>query len=79
MERTKQIGIIFGDATMQMPMIADLGGENWKTKQAKESKEQGILWETTAATSLLLAGANILVLRHPESLVYIKEEIDGKM
>ena len=79
MERTKQIGIIFGDATMQMPIIADLGGENWKTKQAKESKEQGILWETTAATSLLLAGANILVLRHPESLALIKEEIDGKM
>jgi CO dehydrogenase/acetyl-CoA synthase delta subunit len=79
MERTKQIGIIFGDVTMQMPIIADLGGENWKTKQAKESKEQGILWETTSATSLLLAGANILVLRHPESLVLIKEEIEGKM
>jgi acetyl-CoA decarbonylase/synthase complex subunit delta len=79
MERTKQIGIIFGDATMQMPIIADLGGECWKTKQAKESKEQGILWESTAAISLLLAGANILVLRHPESLSLLREAIEGKM
>ena len=79
MERTKQIGIIFGDATMQMPIIADLGGESWKTKQAKESKEQGILWESTAALSLLLAGANILILRHPESLALMKEAIEGKM
>ncbi len=67
MERTKQIGVMFGDTTMQMPIIADLGSESWKTKQAKESKEQGILWESITALSLLLAGANILVLRHPES------------
>jgi acetyl-CoA decarbonylase/synthase complex subunit delta len=78
-ERTKQIGVIFGDATMQMPVIADLGAESWKTKQAKESNEQGVLWESMAALSLLLAGANILVLRHPESLALMKEAIEGKI
>ncbi len=78
-ERTKQVGIIFGDATMQMPIIADIGGESWKAKQAKESLEQGILWESTAALSLLLAGANIIVLRHPESLKLMKEVIEGKI
>jgi acetyl-CoA decarbonylase/synthase complex subunit delta len=62
-----------------MPIIADLGGESWKTKQAKASKEQGLLWESIAASSLLLAGANVLVLRHPESLKYIKEVIEGKL
>jgi acetyl-CoA decarbonylase/synthase complex subunit delta len=79
MERTKHIGVMFGDTTMQMPIIADLGGESWKTKQAKASKEQGLLWESIAASSLLLAGANVLVLRHPESLKYIKEVIEGKL
>ncbi len=79
MERTKHIGVMFGDTTMQMPIIADLGGECWKTKQAKESKEQGILWESTTAISLLLAGANMLVLRHPESCKLMKEAIDGKL
>ncbi len=79
MERTKHIGIMFGDTTMQMPIIADLGGESWKTKQAKAGKEQGLLWEGITAISLLLAGANVLVLRHPESCKYIKEAIEGKL
>ena len=79
MERTKHIGIMFGDTTMQMPLIADLGGECWKTKQAKASKEQGILWESTTAVSLLLAGSNILIVRHPESCKLMKEIIEGKI
>ena len=73
MERTKQTGVIFKDAMTQMPIIANLGAECWKTKEAKESKEQGILWEGITALSMLLAGANILVLRHPETLKLVKE------
>jgi acetyl-CoA decarbonylase/synthase complex subunit delta len=78
MERVKQIGIITKDNMTMMPIIADLGGECWKTKQAKETKEQGLLWEGMTALSLLLAGANILVLRHPESLKLIKESIETR-
>lgn len=78
-ERTKQIGIMFGDNTMQMPIIADLGSECARTKQAKENKKQGLLWECITALSLLLAGANILVLRQPESLRLMKEVIQGKI
>ena len=79
MERTKHIGVMFGDGTMQMPIIADLGGECWKTKQAKASEKQGLLWESVTALSLLLAGANILILRHPESLKLMREVIEGKI
>jgi acetyl-CoA decarbonylase/synthase complex subunit delta len=79
MERTKHIGVMFGDNTMQMPIIADLGSECAKTKQAKENEKQGLLWESVTALSLLLAGANILVLRQPESLKLMKEAIDGKI
>jgi acetyl-CoA decarbonylase/synthase, CODH/ACS complex subunit delta len=79
MERTKHIGIMFGDSTMQMPIIADLGSDAGKTKQAKENEKQGLLWESVTALSLLLAGANILVLRQPESLKLIREVIDGKI
>jgi acetyl-CoA decarbonylase/synthase complex subunit delta len=78
-ERTKHIGIMFGDNTMQMPIIADLGGEAWKTKQAKASEKQGLLWESITALSLLLAGANLLVLRHPETCKLMKEAIEGKI
>ena len=75
MERVKQIGVITEDSMTQMPIIANLGDECWKTKQAKESKEQGLLWEGITALSLILAGANILVLRHPETLRLVKETI----
>ncbi len=79
MERTKHIGIMFGDSTMQMPIIADLSNECAKTKQAKESEKQGLLWELVTAISLLLAGANIIVLRLPQSLRALKEVIEGKL
>lgn len=72
MERTKQTGVIFKDAMTQMPIIADLGTECWKTKEARGSKDQGLAWEGITALSLLLAGANILVLRHPETLRALK-------
>jgi len=79
MERTKHIGVMFGDSTMQMPIIADLGSEAGKTKQAKENEKQGRLSESVTALSLLLAGANILVLRQPESLKLIKEVVEGRI
>lgn len=79
MERVKQLGLIVKDSMTQMPIIANLGNECWKTKQAKESKEQALLWEGITAISLLLAGANILVLRHPESLKLVKETIGGEI
>jgi acetyl-CoA decarbonylase/synthase complex subunit delta len=77
MERIKQTGVVFKDAMTQMPIIANLGGECWKTKEAKENEKQGILWEGTTAVSLLLAGANLVVLRHPETLKLVRQ-IMGK-
>lgn len=79
MERVKQLGVIIKDSMTQMPMIANLGKEVWKTKQAKENKKQGLLFETMTALGLLLAGANILVLRHPESIDLLKETIGGEI
>lgn len=75
MERVKQIGIITQDPMTQMPIIANIASECYKTKQAKEDKVQGLLWEGITALSLLLAGADILVLRHPETMKAIREVI----
>lgn len=77
-ERVKQIGIMTKDSMTMMPIIANLADECWKTKQAKESKKQGLLWEGITALSLLLAGANILVLRHPETLRLIRETVETR-
>lgn len=74
-ENIKQIGLINRDNMMQMPILADFGGECWRTKEAKESKEQGILWEAITGITFLLAGANLLILRHPDTIKLIKEMI----
>jgi acetyl-CoA decarbonylase/synthase complex subunit delta len=79
MERVKQLGVIIKDSMTQMPMIANLGREVWKTKQAKESAKQGLLFEAMTALGLLLAGANILVLRHPDSIKLVKDTIGGRI
>jgi len=79
MERTRQVGVVYGDGAMQMPVIADLGRECWKTNQARSDSRQGMLWESITALSLLLAGADILVLRHPDNCRLLKEAIEGKI
>jgi acetyl-CoA decarbonylase/synthase complex subunit delta len=75
MERVKQVAVIHNDDMMKMPMIANIGKECWKTKEAKEDKTQGILWEALTAFTLILAGANLIVMRHPESLKMVKKLI----
>jgi acetyl-CoA decarbonylase/synthase complex subunit delta len=75
MERLKQVAVIHNDEMVKMPIIANIGKECWKTKDAKESKTQGILWEAITALTLILAGANILVMRCPESLKLVRKII----
>lgn len=72
-ERIKQVGVKFGDEIMQQPLIANIPKDVWKTKEARRSEGQGILWEATTALAYLLAGANIIVLRHPETLRLIRK------
>jgi len=57
---------------MKMPIIANIGRECWKTKEAKENETQGILWEALSALILILAGANLVIMLHPESLKLLR-------
>ncbi|MBC7253688.1 MAG: acetyl-CoA decarbonylase/synthase complex subunit delta [Actinobacteria bacterium] len=85
MERLKIAALFQDDSMTQMPMLANIGFQAWKTKEAKSSEEdypewgdpekRGIMWETVTAVALLLAGADILVLRHPESIRLVKQLI----
>ncbi len=75
MERTKHVGIMFQDAMMQMPLMANFAGEVWKNKEPKEREELGIAWEEVTAITYLLAGADIVVMRHPEVFKIVKEMI----
>jgi acetyl-CoA decarbonylase/synthase, CODH/ACS complex subunit delta len=88
MERLR-LAALQGDNMTQLPMIVTPGYEAWKTKEAKvgegvpeswgDWKERSINWETLTAISLLEAGADILVLRHPESVRRVKAAIEELM
>jgi acetyl-CoA decarbonylase/synthase complex subunit delta len=88
MERLR-MAALQGDAMTQLPMIVTIGAETWKTKEAKvgegvpaawgEWRERGINWETMTAITLLESGADIVVLRHPESVKRVKAAIADLM
>ena len=85
MERLR-LAALQGDAMTQLPMIVTPGFEAWKTKEAKVGEgvsdawgdwnARSINWETLTAMSLIESGADIVVLRHPESVKRIKDAVE---
>lgn len=77
MERLR-IAALQGDSMTQQPMLVSPGEEAWKTKEAKVSAgvpaawgdwgERALHWETLTAMTLIESGADLVVLRHLESL-----------
>ncbi|MFH1481657.1 MAG: acetyl-CoA decarbonylase/synthase complex subunit delta [Pseudomonadota bacterium] len=86
MERIRMAALTQEDDKLQNPILSNVGNEIWKSKEAGQSIEdaptlgdperRGILMETVAAVSYLLAGANMVILRHPESVRFIRSFID---
>jgi acetyl-CoA decarbonylase/synthase, CODH/ACS complex subunit delta len=85
MERDRMAALTQQDERLQFPILCNLAKEVWKTKEAKlnaeeapllgNAKKRGILMEAVTAMSLLLAGADILIMRHPEAIGLIREMI----
>ena len=70
----------------QQPMICNVGEEAWRQKESRVPRgrargvgrlrpQRGVLWETITATTLLEAGADIVVLRHPRSIERVQKSI----
>ncbi len=88
MERLR-IAALQGDTMTQSPMLVTPGEEAWKAKESKvgegvpeswgEWERRAINWEIVTATALVESGADILVLRHPESVRAIKAAIGDLM
>jgi len=86
MERIRMAALSQGDDKLQLPLINNLGNEVWKCKEAKLSateaptlgdpEKRGILMEAVGAVSYLLAGSDILIMRHPEAVRLVKSFID---
>lgn len=79
MERGR-LAAFMGDKMLAMPFIVFVGAETWRTKEAKEfGKVQGINWEIATAVSLIQAGADLIVMRHPDAAKSVKRYIDRIM
>jgi acetyl-CoA decarbonylase/synthase complex subunit delta len=84
MERLR-LAALQGDSMTQLPMLVTPGFEAWKTKESKvgtgvpstwgDWRQRAINWEVLTATTLLESGADIVVLRHPESIQQVKAAI----
>jgi acetyl-CoA decarbonylase/synthase complex subunit delta len=88
MERLR-LAAFQGDAMTQQPMICFVGEECWRQKESKvgegvpeewgDWQKRAITWETVTATSLILSGADIVTLRHPQSVKDVKVTIQKLM
>lgn len=88
MERLR-LAALQGDSMTQLPMIVTPGFEAWKTKEAKVGEgvpaswgnwaERAINWETLTSVSLIEAGADIVVVRHPETVKRLQQAITDLM
>jgi len=88
MERTR-LAALQGDKLLSQPMISFVGWEVWKTKEAKASEEEmpewgelskrGVFWEVVTSIAYLQAGADILVLNHPSSVIRLQDIIKDLM
>jgi acetyl-CoA decarbonylase/synthase, CODH/ACS complex subunit delta len=84
MERLR-LAALQGDSMTQFPMLVTPGFEAWKAKESKVGEgvpdawgdwmERAINWETLTAITLVETGADIIVLRHPESVARVKKTI----
>jgi acetyl-CoA decarbonylase/synthase complex subunit delta len=82
MERARMAALVQQDERLQFPMYCNLGKEVWKTKEARQPeaeaptlgrvRERGTMMEIATAVSLLMAGADILVVRHPDTAVHLR-------
>lgn len=75
-----------GDKMLNMPLIAFAGEEALKVKEAKSDtfpksfgdfKTRSIMFEITTASAVIAAGANLIVLEHPDSIKTLKGLTNG--
>ena len=89
MERIRAAALVQDDDKLVLPMINNVGNEVWKCKEANQTNQdapelgdamkRGVYMEATTAISCLLAGSDILLLRHPETVKLVKAFIAAIM
>ena len=84
-ERLK-IACLTGDEMTMTPIICTIGEESWRQKESRATEgippswgaheERAITWESLTAITLITAGSNVVVLRHPRTVELIKHVLE---
>jgi acetyl-CoA decarbonylase/synthase complex subunit delta len=76
-----RIGALAGDPMLQMPIICDCSCA-WTVPEVSEESPQkgpqvprGVHWECITAETALIAGAEVVILRHPDSVKRVRAAI----
>ena len=74
-----------GDAALAFPMLAHVGQEAWKVKEAGAPESafpawgdlarRAVLWEVQTAMAMIMAGTDLVILYHPESLAAVRRNV----
>jgi len=85
MERDRMAALTQEDVKLQYPIICNLASEVWKTRETRlkqdeeprlgDEKRRSILMEAVTAVTLLIAGADIIVMRHPDGIRLVNDII----
>ncbi len=88
LERCRVAGLK-GDSLMAAPQICDVAGETYRVKEAVADEDilpgwgklekRGPMWEAVCAEGYLQAGADILIMTHPEAIVSVQKTIKRLM
>jgi acetyl-CoA decarbonylase/synthase complex subunit delta len=89
MERDRMAALTQEDERLQFPIVCNLAKEVWKIKEARASEEEapllgdplkrGVLLEAMTALLFLLAGADILIMRHPDAIRLVRGFVSDLM
>jgi acetyl-CoA decarbonylase/synthase complex subunit delta len=70
---------------LSFPMLSTPGFETFRVKESRAPEadfpewgdlaERGIYWEAATAMSLLMAGAELLIMYHPTAVAIVKTKI----
>ena len=83
-ERIRQTAL-GGDNALAFPIMVHVGQEAWKVKEASASEAQfpawgklenrAVLFEVQTAMPLIMAGADLVILYHPESVDVVRRNV----
>jgi len=87
MERIRIAALTQQDEKLQVPIICNLGCEVWKAKETKlpsddmigDQETRGIMMEAITASCMLMAGGEVMIMRHPKAIALTNAMVAGLM